>query len=71
MTALFLPQIHWAGYDEFITTFTPASARFSVFGFSKTRSELCFTMKQNLPCRLPGLWAGSKQPVTRETVGAA
>jgi hypothetical protein len=37
MPFLFLPQICRAGCDENITTFAPASARFSVFFLAQTR----------------------------------
>jgi len=60
---LFLPQIRRTGCNEFITTFAPASARFSGLVFSKNRSEFCFTMKQNFPCQLRGSRAVSKQPM--------
>ena len=63
MKLLFLPQTRRAGCNEIVTTFAPASARFSRFVFSKKRSEFCFTMKQNFPCQLRRSRAGSKQPM--------
>jgi len=46
---LFLPQIRWAGCNDFITTFA--------------RHEFGFTMKSNAHCRLAGWWVCSRQPM--------
>jgi hypothetical protein len=47
MQPLFLPQIHRAGCNDFITTFA--------------RPEFGFTMKTNTNCRLAGWWVCSQQ----------
>jgi hypothetical protein len=49
MQPLFLPQIRWAGCNDFITTFA--------------RHEFGFTMKSNAHCRLAGWWVCSRQPM--------
>jgi hypothetical protein len=63
MQPLFLPQTHRAGCNDFITTFAPASARFSGFVCSKTRPEFGFTMKSNFRRRLADWWVCPKQPM--------